>query len=683
MLRKFSNNGAEKGKRRMAVAIALLAVMVVAAITGGLSARNNDRDAMNRRADVLKARRMAETASMLAENNVLAAKQLYDAARMLAPGDTVTTLDANNFELRLSPNRNPLYYTQLQLLEATPDAPANYYFTLTRVQPPESESGDSVPLFTTALKAYERFPDNDIFIDNLLRTGVQFLYSQRYNTDRSGNITDTLELSENSVAFANGLLARADTIEQLRGYSYAVDHSRAAVYSLLERYDDLRELASRLEERDSTDIQILDLLTTAAYITGDSLRVSELGIRRFEIEPDGSHVYSLYSAIGNDTLRNRFVDAVFHKALDTDLEPDMRLALLNSLAQAFYDDRTDLPDSVPLLARVSDAVSEITAEDPLFEKNYLVGTMLVRNRHWVKNYGYRHWMEAVDAIPDTAGNQTVTATVITADIPVNPEFEKRLASLVAFHKTDRPDLELTAQSALAQYYFNTKQYRKALDIMLPVTLDAIHESSRFGREYDREHGNPDTRNEVDVENEDLQRWLLFQSLVSECQMQLGLVDDALATLNGVIAVDPENAEALNNLAYYMAENNRNLTIALNLADRSLNVNPDNPNAIDTKAWILFKKGDTEAALDEMEVFFRQIDIDMHADLLNADNGKEAADLLPPTINAPAISPIMGHLLVIAAKAGTVPEEALQRIARWLVENDPENKDLADYLSTLK
>lgn len=66
---------------------------------------------------------------------------------------------------------------------------------------------------------------------------------------------------------------------------------------------------------------------------------------------------------------------------------------------------------------------------------------------------------------------------------------------------------------------------------------------------------------------------------------------ALECYDEAINLDPENLLALNNAAYFMAENNLDLDKAEKYSSKVVKLAPDNPTYLDTYAWIFFKKKD--------------------------------------------------------------------------------------------
>lgn len=69
------------------------------------------------------------------------------------------------------------------------------------------------------------------------------------------------------------------------------------------------------------------------------------------------------------------------------------------------------------------------------------------------------------------------------------------------------------------------------------------------------------------------------------------VDSAFNYYQKAVALDPDNLLALNNFAYYLAEKNRDLDLAERYSAICVRANPDNDTAIDTYAWIFYKKKD--------------------------------------------------------------------------------------------
>lgn len=75
----------------------------------------------------------------------------------------------------------------------------------------------------------------------------------------------------------------------------------------------------------------------------------------------------------------------------------------------------------------------------------------------------------------------------------------------------------------------------------------------------------------------------------------GRLADAEKELRRLMAEDPLNADAMNSLSYMLAEKGLRLPEAVDLAQRALKIEPENPAYLDTLAWALFKQGRAEEA----------------------------------------------------------------------------------------
>lgn len=74
-------------------------------------------------------------------------------------------------------------------------------------------------------------------------------------------------------------------------------------------------------------------------------------------------------------------------------------------------------------------------------------------------------------------------------------------------------------------------------------------------------------------------------------------------LRRVLALSPDDAEAMNALGYTLADNSKpgdaRLAEALQLIQRALQIKPDEPAIIDSMGWVRYRMGDLEASLKEL------------------------------------------------------------------------------------
>ena len=90
---------------------------------------------------------------------------------------------------------------------------------------------------------------------------------------------------------------------------------------------------------------------------------------------------------------------------------------------------------------------------------------------------------------------------------------------------------------------------------------------------------------------------------------LGDRDRMYADYDSTLMFDPQNINVLNNYAYYLSVEGRDLERALDMSYRTLEAEPLNSTYLDTYAWILFKMKRYREALGYMEKALRYLDTD--------------------------------------------------------------------------
>jgi tetratricopeptide (TPR) repeat protein len=99
---------------------------------------------------------------------------------------------------------------------------------------------------------------------------------------------------------------------------------------------------------------------------------------------------------------------------------------------------------------------------------------------------------------------------------------------------------------------------------------------------------------VDTQNARAHLWL------GNIQELRGEHRSAANQFRKVVELEPNNANALNNLAYLMTEHENKPDEALRYAQKAQELTPDDPDAADTVGWILYRKGLYSAAVQQLE-----------------------------------------------------------------------------------
>lgn len=137
-------------------------------------------------------------------------------------------------------------------------------------------------------------------------------------------------------------------------------------------------------------------------------------------------------------------------------------------------------------------------------------------------------------------------------------------------KVCEPGIEATPD-ALELYYYLAIAYHQAEqgDSVLSVCNRAL------------EHITPDTRKEVISD---------FYSIMGDIYHTKKQMTEAYAAYDSALVYNPSNIGALNNYAYYLSVERRDLDKAEEMSYKTVKAKPNNSTYLDTYAWILFEKG---------------------------------------------------------------------------------------------
>jgi len=91
----------------------------------------------------------------------------------------------------------------------------------------------------------------------------------------------------------------------------------------------------------------------------------------------------------------------------------------------------------------------------------------------------------------------------------------------------------------------------------------------------------------------------FYISLGEAYYRIGNTTEAFRNYDLLLTLEPDNVLVLNNYAYYLSIENRNLDKALEMITKCVGKEKDNPTYLDTYAWVLYKKGDVGTALSQI------------------------------------------------------------------------------------
>lgn len=83
--------------------------------------------------------------------------------------------------------------------------------------------------------------------------------------------------------------------------------------------------------------------------------------------------------------------------------------------------------------------------------------------------------------------------------------------------------------------------------------------------------------------------------LGDMNYKINNLSDAFTAYDKSLQYDPNNARILNNYSYYLSLTKKNLTKALEMSTKAVDLEPNNSTYIDTKGWVLFQMGEYEKA----------------------------------------------------------------------------------------
>lgn len=299
--------------------------------------------------------------------------------------------------------------------------------------------------------------------------------------------------------------------------------------------------------------------------------------RACEIDPTNGLGYykraEFYRERGDSTAFDR---EVFQAVKQEGLDPDVKLEIFSSYIRQLYNDSTQqgriqelfdaLIEQYPHEGRVRDLYS-----------SYLVA---------LKDYhGAAEQQEyATDTDPSKAERWRGTVSLYASA----KEYRKAL-------ETARKGLEYIPDDAGLMFYAANM-------------LTMLDRNSEAIAAYDS------TLTVIGDGDEELRSAVL--SSIGDTYYKMGTTDSAFVYYDRALEMNPDNLLALNNCAYYLAETGQDLDKAEKMSAICVRQQPDNDTALDTYAWIFFKKKDYKSAKEYIDRALALESEDPQADVLH-------------------------------------------------------------------
>lgn len=199
-----------------------------------------------------------------------------------------------------------------------------------------------------------------------------------------------------------------------------------------------------------------------------------------------------------------------------------------------------------------------------------------------------------------------------------PDNKQARYQLLALAYEDSDYNEMANQAKLALEY-NPEEYSFAYQLGYAYMMLDRKEESMLALENAAKNVNL---------SEDKELAEQIYELLGEIYHDLGRNDDAFNAFDKCITINPDNISCLNNFAYYLAQEGKDLDRAAAMSLKTVVAEPNNSTYLDTYAWVLYIQERYEEAKIYMDMAIEKLEEDAdktvyieHLDAINAKLNK--------------------------------------------------------------
>lgn len=350
----------------------------------------------------------------------------------------------------------------------------------------------------------------------------------------------------------NEAIAIYDSIEAAEGQNIAIASRKIRIYyaqgdtaAIIDEVDRTRAAAPNSVEHQVFSGEMYLLM-------GQKERAKEFFDSACIIDPSSGMAYysraRYYHTIGDSAA---FEHEVFEALRQKDLDVDTKLAMLKGYVQEMYTDSLRQPN-------IRSLFDELIEQHP--------------HEHDIHQLYAQYFI----AIKDYADAAAQTEQALDADPSDSNEWE--LLVSLNFQIEDNAKAKEAILHSLRYYPDNPRMY-----LMLGAIFSQDKDYDKALKELSHALELVDT-NDVELMSQ------IYQS-IGDNHYQLGEKGEAFAAYASSLTYNPTNYLALNNCAYHLALEGRDIDKALEMIEKVIKAEPDNDTALDTYAWVLFKRKD--------------------------------------------------------------------------------------------
>jgi len=390
---------------------------------------------------------------------------------------------------------------------------------------------------------YQQQDKADKAIEVFERMSVQF-------PERQEPLMALMDLYNQTKNYAK-VIKTLNRFEQISGKTEQISMEKFRMYLLMndnkKAFNEIESLANEYPN----DMRYLCVLGDVYLNNGKPKEALTTYQKVLSIEPGNPQALvslaSYYEQTGQNDLYQQQIDSVLlSKKVEADIKTDIMRQMISRSQQTGKDSTRILP----LFKKMMEEEQQ-DAQIPMLYAQYLLSKGMEKESVPVLN-------KIIDLDPE---NVPARLQLLSYAIKKN-DFQEAI-------KICEPAIEITPDALEFYYYLGLSYYQaERVDDALKVFKKGVT------------HVNEKSDKKIVSD---------FYSMLGDIYHTKKDIAQAYAAYDSALVYNPDNAGALNNYAYYLSEEKKDLDKAEEMSYRTIKAEPDNGTYIDTYAWILFIK----------------------------------------------------------------------------------------------
>ena len=469
------------------------------------------------------------------------------------------SLRFNYFFIEASRQQNAGHYDAAfdllrHCLEINPSS-ASTYFLLSNYQ---AELNKHDLALDYLKKAVELNPDNTTYLERL---GQQYIGLKSYSAaidiyqqlskvqrERTDILNILNQLYQQEGRYSD-MLKTLDRMEQIDGNSEGLTLSRMNVYEMMGNQKAAYKSLERLCDEHPSDVNYRVMMGNWLMQHNKQNEAFRIFQNALKEEPDNSYaqtsLYDYYNAVGHDSLSTMLRKMV----VNPKTESKTRMSMLQQMIRQNEQQGGDSTEVIAMLHEVLKANPKdaATAELEAVYKSL---------KKFPQDSVNAALARVLDIAPDNAG--------VRVQLLQNEWAKKDWNKIVEISK---PGIEYNPDEMAFYYFLGLAYFQQDKQ---DLSLDAFRRGvSQITRESNK-----------DIVSD-------FYAIMGDILHQKGMNKEAFAAYDSCLQWKANNIECLNNYAYYLSEEKRDLKRAEEMSYRTIKAEPKSTTFLDTYAWILF------------------------------------------------------------------------------------------------